>query len=1062
MLFQIVDWNYFHEEDEDGLKQYKIRLFGRTKENKTIYVKVNNFNPYFYVELDKTMRKDKIISLVEEVKKKVYPKENVNGLVKWEIEEKHNFYGFTNYGKFPFLKLIFSDYESFRSYERVFNKPIKRHKYRLFESNIEPFLRCMHIQNLDAVGWVEIKDGEYEELDKSVSCCEINICCKYTSLNRYEDRTIMPLEIASFDIECVSKDGSFPQPERDEDHIIQIGTTFSRFGETECFYKHMITLGKCKKLDGVDLECYQTEKEMLLAWTELMRRTNPDVVTGYNIFGFDFEYLYHRSQELGIEKSFMSLSRFKGRKCNFKEQRLSSSALGDNFLKYIDTEGRVLCDLMKIIQRDHKLDSYKLDNVAHHFMGLNKNDVSPQEIFALQKGDANDRCRIASYCIQDCALCNYLVMKLEIFANNMGMSNVCLVPLSFIFMRGQGIKIFSLVLKECRQEMYLIPVIKKDISVKKEDLEHFSKITEVKVDKLENEVKRIIKMCKNEKRLDEVKPSAVIAGIIRSAVTNLGAIVHDEHITAKYKYVKPNELQIMNEILMTTLEDEDMIDEDSYEGAIVLPPKEGIYIDSNVVVCDYASLYPSSMISENLSPDCYIIDPKYDNLPGVEYLDIFYDIFDNKKNKVGQRKCRYVQTESKGIIPRILMKLLAARKSTRKKMTWKSYKGHVGPYDPVSNTVAGVHVDDPSELTDAFDEFQIAVLDGLQNAYKVTANSLYGQIGAKTSPIYCRDIAACTTATGRKMITMARDFLETKYNANVIYGDTDSIFVIFPNCPKLMDAINMGIAASKEFKKLIKKPHDLEYEKTFSPFILLSKKRYVGNLYEMDDKKYKQKSMGIVLKRRDNAQIVKRIYGGIIDIILNEKDVAKSVVFLQESLMKLIDGQYPLEDLIITKSLKAEYKDPTKIAHKVLADRIAEREPGNKPQIGDRIPYLYVETGKDKVLQGERIETPTFTRQNGLKPDYNFYITNQIMKPILQIYALVVEQLPGFVKPPNYYEVIRKRMRHDIGDEEKEKDKMNTVREMDVKQLLFDPILSKIENCKIKKSLIAKKYYKEI
>ena len=136
MIFQIIDWNYFHEEDDDGMKQYKIRLFGRTKENKTIYVQVDNFHPYFYVEIDRLMRKDKIIALIDEVKRKVYPKDNVDGLLKWEIEEKHNFYGFTNAAKFPSLKLTFYNYEAFRSYERVFNKPIRKRKYRLFESNI--------------------------------------------------------------------------------------------------------------------------------------------------------------------------------------------------------------------------------------------------------------------------------------------------------------------------------------------------------------------------------------------------------------------------------------------------------------------------------------------------------------------------------------------------------------------------------------------------------------------------------------------------------------------------------------------------------------------------------------------------------------------------------------------------------------------------------------------------------------------------------------------------------------------------------------------------------------
>lgn len=381
--------------------------------------------------------------------------------------------------------------------------------------------------------------------------------------------------------------------------------------------------------------------------------------------------------------------------------------------------------------------------------------------------------------------------------------------------------------------------------------------------------------------------------------------------------------------------------------------------------------------------------------------------------------------------------------------------------DPLENVQA-------HQVSPAFNEFQLAVMDGLQNAYKVTANSLYGQIGAKTSHIYLKDIAACTTSTGRKMIMMAKDFLEEKYKGRIVYGDTDSVFVTFPHLEerghaKINPSIEIAKAASAEFKKLIKAPHDLEYEKTFWPFVLLSKKRYVGNVYEQDDKKFKQKSMGIVLKRRDNAQIVKKIYGGIIDIILSKQDVPASVAFLKDELEDLIKGQLPLSDLVITKSLKGDYKDPTRIAHKVLADRITERDPGNAPQSNDRIPYVYVQTPPaekgTKMLQGEKIETPTFIQENNLTPDYVFYITNQIMKPILQVYALVLEQLPGYGQPKGALQRIKQDILRDLNnDKDKAADKFQTLKEMLVKEILFDPIISRVNNAVIRQTMVSKKY----
>ena len=1174
VTFQALAWHAEDIIDDDGDHFYMIKVFGRDINGQSVSGTLKKFTPFFYIKFEEDWDHTTSIGVLEYLDVLLNPNKN-NKRTSLRLIQRKDFWGFTNKKEFVFCRLVFKSLFDMRHaisllsrWRSVSATGTKLYKFKLYESNFDPYLRMMHCANVEPTGWItadNIKLGT----DILSTSCNIDFEVHWKHIRRHESDQIAPFLIASFDIECTSSSGDFPlakktykhmslqlvdlynalvanaacdykiktsilsainfalalsdngeveisrvktkkpveEPEKiaeliddiitimkkfkkDQacvklvkffgdhpktfpplcgDEIIQIGTTFHYYGSKDIHLRHIITLGTCTPIEGATVVETNSEKELLLCWKNLIKESNPDIMTGYNIFGFDFEYMYHRSQELGIERNFMELGRF-GRACNFKEMRLSSSALGDNFLKYIDTEGRVLVDIMKIIQRDHKLDSYKLDNVANHFMGLNKNDVSPQEIFALQKGDANDRNRIASYCIQDCALCNFLVMKLEIFANNMGMSNVCLVPMSFIFLRGQGIKIFSLVLNECKIAEFLIPVIKKDISIRTEDIE--SLVDKDKARKVEEEVKKIIKSIKSDKRLEKVKQSAISAGIISYAnKIVVGQSISIDKIKHKYKWVTDDELQRMNNIIIENSDGDAEIEDDGYEGAIVLDPKEDIYINDSIVVLDFASLYPSSMISENLSPDCLVIDPKYDNIPGVEYLDITYDIFDDKKVKVREHTCRYVQGE-KGILPRILMKLLGARKATRKKITWKNYNGIIGPYSPDTHTITDSKTGQVhsvlEEPPNAFNEFQIAVLDGLQNAYKVTANSLYGQMGAKTSPIYMKDIAAATTATGRKMIIMAKNFLEKNYNANIIYGDTDSIFAIFPQEPGIIKhatiapSMKMGIKASNEFKKIIKAPHDLEFEKIYWPFILCKKKKYVGNMYEKDDIKYKQKSMGIVLKRRDNANIVKKIYGGIIDIILGEQNLEKSIDFLKTSLMDLINGKYSLDDLVITKSLRAEYKDPTRIAHKVLAERIAEREPGNKPQCGDRIPYLYVQTEKalGKVLQGERIETPSYVNKHGLKPDYNFYITNQIMKPLLQIYALVVEKLPGFMHPPSYYKIIERTLKRELANPAKEKEKMDTIREMDVKALLFDPILAKIENVKIRKSLIAKKYYK--
>ena len=117
-------------------------------------------------------------------------------------------------------------------------------------------------------------------------------------------------------------------------------------------------------------------------------------------------------------------------------------------------------------------------------------DVSAKDMFKMFKGTDRDRAIIAKYCIQDCVLVTKLMEKLQILNNNIGMANVCSVPLSYIFMRGQGPKILSLVAKKCRDMEHLIPKISPKNSSKKPDIPGLESVYhKVKKNKEEEEVK---------------------------------------------------------------------------------------------------------------------------------------------------------------------------------------------------------------------------------------------------------------------------------------------------------------------------------------------------------------------------------------------------------------------------------------------------------------------------------------------------------------------------------------------------------------------------------------------
>ena len=1176
--FQICEWNTYHEIDEENEEKYVIQLFGRTEDDKDVCLKVCGFTPYFYVEVPQSWGLDQVDKFVDGLRNRVSwrsknnPKTSYDpskSLLDYVVVNKHKFYGFTNERRYPFLMLIFKSHTAMREFSSALASPISIKNltdnptiFQRYEANIEPHIRFMHINNLSSCGWVNI-DLDKAIHNKEYSDCDHTYFVDWRNVKPAEnDNRIAPLKIMGYDIECISCDENFPQAERADDKIIQIGITMYRYGSMKCYEEHILTLKQCAPMKGVNVECYETEKALLRAFALKIREIRPDVWTGYNNFGFDDNYIYDRVRRIDIARALRKgkrihelknkfldefmlilgkvnndyLIQVEGLKTSlttFNNQKLSSSALGDNILKFFMIPGILSVDMMKVIQRDHKLLGYKLDNVSANFITqkaekiveeddngdklnisiytestkaldvdsyiqimvddsysaspmcegakyhvkaidtvvetrvndktgeeekfvyqcirteINKKDVEELRRVLLDpllkvswtfakddmhhttinkhfaSGDPDKIAQIAKYCLKDCKLVNLLMAKLEIIVSSSGMAKVCNVPLSYLFRRGQGVKIFSLVSKKCREKNYLIPVLRKK----------------------------------------------------------------DSDATGD--------------------------DDDSYEGATVITPKPAVYL-SPIAVLDYSSLYPNSMRECNLSQECYVFDKAYDNRPGYIYHDIFIikkdkkgrilrnldnspmkehhrfcqkvitqeDVdrelaeiyskidsdFNNKVNSI--KTSKYLSKEFSDVLvnkftiecdeeiekiettPDISSKKMEKMiESVKKKLKLKKESLDVSEKNIKMNDELRKELIDivtfeannkkiieknshfnivdgkivkygilPEILTELLnkrkatnkqlavekDPFLRAILNSLQLAYKVTANSLYGQTGAPTSPIFFVAIAACTTAIGRKRLHFAKDIVEKNHpGAEVIYGDTDSIFVNFhfkdengnelTNREARMKTIAAGTKMAKLINSLVPKPQSIVYEKTFHPFILVSKKKYVGLKYMSNPDKYVVASMGIVLKRRDNATIVKIVVGGIIDHILKNHDINAAVDYTISVIEKLMNGLYPIDKFIISKTLRSYYAKPKTIAHKVLADRMAIRDPGNKPQTSDRIPFVYVITkhsikskNKTKVLQGDLIEHPDYVIKNNLKIDYLYYLEHQIINPASQILELMI------------------------------------------------------------------------
>ncbi|KAL1870801.1 hypothetical protein VTK73DRAFT_2430 [Phialemonium thermophilum] len=398
--------------------------------------------------------------------------------------------------------------------------------------------------------------------------------------------------------------------------------------------------------------------------------------------------------------------------------------------------------------------------------------------------------------------------------------------------------------------------------------------------------------------------------------------------------------------------------EEQYEGATVIEPTRGYY-DVPIATLDFASLYPSIMQAHNL---CYttLID-KY-NLWKIEKFNLKKDedyiVTPNGDIFVTARK-------RKGLLAQILEELLAARKQAKR------------------------------ELAVETDPFKRAVLNGRQLALKISANSVYGLTGATNGKLPCLEIASSTTSFGRQMIEKTKHEVETKYriangyshDAQVIYGDTDSVMVKF-GTKDLAEAMKLGEEAAQYVSSKFIKPIKLEFEKVYYPYLLINKKRYAGLFWTKPEKFDKMDTKGIETVRRDNCLLVQTVIEKVLRMILIDQDVPGAQQYVKDTIADLLQNKVDMSKLVITKALtKDDYS--AKQAHVELAMKMKKRDVGSAPALGDRVAYVMVK-GATGSKNFERSEDPIYVLEHNVPIDTKYYLENQLAKPLGRIFEPIL------------------------------------------------------------------------
>uniref|UniRef100_A0A452RIV3 DNA polymerase n=1 Tax=Ursus americanus TaxID=9643 RepID=A0A452RIV3_URSAM len=322
----------------------------------------------------------------------------------------------------------------------------------------------------------------------------------------------------------------------------------------------------------------------------------------------------------------------------------------------------------------------------------------------------------------------------------------------------------------------------------------------------------------------------------------------------------------------------------------------------------------------------------------------------------------------KGLLPQILENLLSARKRAK------------------------------AELAQETDPLRRQVLDGRQLALKVSANSVYGFTGAQVGKLPCLEISQSVTGFGRQMIEKTKQLVESKYtvengygtNAKVVYGDTDSVMCRF-GVSSVAEAMALGREAADWVSGHFPPPIRLEFEKVYFPYLLISKKRYAGLLFSSrPDAHDRMDCKGLEAVRRDNCPLVANLVTASLRRLLIDRDPAGAVAHAQDVISDLLCNRIDISQLVITKELTRAAADYAgKQAHVELAERMRKRDPGSAPSLGDRVPYVIIGAAKG-VAAYMKSEDPLFVLEHSLPIDTQYYLEQQLAKPLLRIFEPIL------------------------------------------------------------------------
>ena len=440
---------------EDVHNQLAIRAFGINENGQDICLLVRNFKPWIYIETT--------------IANKISLKSRIKNSLSWtayhvgDSVQKSKLYFDHGNKLFKFYPIFF---DSIKSRKQVYFTLRKKFPYlKIHEYEASPLLQFLCKYSLPSCGWVDIlsvlqkvKSNKYTR-----SSSEFIVDCTSLKPSENPESLGVPfMRTLSFDIETYSTNElKMPNYELEGDVVFQIGVSIQSDSRSPVRSILFTLSPESFTLPNITVHTFFTEHDLLESFCEFVKSMNPHILMGYNIFGFDLPYLYHRCRQLGVAMEFIGMPNEEQSLAEYKDIKWSSSAYSVQEFHYLDLFGRLSIDLLPVIRRDYKLSNYKLKTVSTFFLGETKDPLSVKDIFeayrlGVQQGNIKKIKVCGKYCVQDAKLVLSLFHKLQIWIGLVEMARICNVGVMTLFTQGQQIKVFSQIYRKCFLENRLV------------------------------------------------------------------------------------------------------------------------------------------------------------------------------------------------------------------------------------------------------------------------------------------------------------------------------------------------------------------------------------------------------------------------------------------------------------------------------------------------------------------------------------------------------------------------------------------------------------------------------